>query len=606
MKTDAPINLEHAVFLIRPRPVDGESTMGYLMRVAEANGYQSVRRLCTAVGGCGRAPFDKLCDRLLLTPEEKSRLVGVLPRHWGNLPPPLGLSQQDFNHTCRRWCPVCLSEKAILHGTWGMKLVCVCTRHSAWLRDVCVRCGQTQRWGGVTLRQCHCGAMLADAVAEPANAVVRELTAALSGEGACLAPNHLLAHLGVPALHRMVRYLGLFSLASQPSRPGQIANLHHQAVARELVTGLCWLMGAWPMHFHDVLAALQAATAATPSVQRAFWPLYRVLYVELATAEFHFLRDAFEDYLHRNWWGVICRRNRRLQHSTVDAHPRLTITQAARAADVAPSVVHHLVQAKLIATSATSLPSGRQARTLHQSEVERLRSLTLDAVSLCRAAEMLALPESRVRQLIRIRVVVPLVSRSTAHAAAQWLIAGAEIARFQVPTNIGGIALHDILKYWRLTDQEVADLVLAVLERRHLRDAAIGCSLPIGETRFYPDVLRAWLNERRVDSGTGLSVAHAARILRVKQEVAYGLVRHRLLHATSDGGAGLRVSAADIEQFRSTYISLAEYARMKGRSSRALLADIRVAPVCGPGTGNGRQYFFRRADVLADERVRQA
>ena len=151
---------------IRPRPLHGEAIMGYLMRVAAANGFSSARQLLgTAMATDGTA-FQQVCRRLLLTPMERQSLTGVLPRQWGMGRPPFGLSPSDFNHSCRRWCPACLRESAHWRGAWCFKLSCVCTSHSVWLHDRCPSCGQYQGWGGVELFRCACGVELASAETE--------------------------------------------------------------------------------------------------------------------------------------------------------------------------------------------------------------------------------------------------------------------------------------------------------------------------------------------------------------------------------------------------------------------------------------------------------
>lgn len=89
----------------------------------------------------------------------------------------------------------------------------------------------------------------------------------------------------------------------------------------------------------------------------------------------------------------------------------------------------------------------------------------------------------------------------------------------------------------------------------------------------------------------------AAKVLGIKQEVAYDLVRKGLLRSTTAGALGQRMSGADIELFQATYVSLANLARDGRRSPRALLAELPATPVCGPAIDGARQYFYRRSEV---------
>lgn len=574
--------------------------MGYLMRVASANGFSSARQLLgTAMATDGTA-FQQVCGRLLLTPVERQSLTGVLPRQWGMGSPPFGLSPSEFNHSCRRWCPACLKESAHWRGAWCFKLSCVCTSHSVWLHDRCPSCGQYQGWGGIELFRCACGVELDSAETEAASATMIALSARLCGEKVVHVQGFGFDTLDVAALHRLVRYLGIFSLASWPARPGQQAHLHRLAVARKLLTGMAWLIDDWPAHFHELLADTQAQAAGTSRLQRAFWPLYRVLYADLEGEAFQFLRDEFEAYLHRCWWGLICQRNRRLAAPIKSGHPRLTMRQVALAAEVRPSVVRHLVQAALLPAAVTPHPSGRRTVSIHEAELPGLRSATRGALTLNEAAAALGLPKRRVRQLIAAQVIRPLISRAGKSAPSQWLIGADELARLSAPSLSRGTTLRATLRYRRLSDDEAICLVQAVLANAFSELAEDGPQVPIGEVRLEEARLGGWLADLRSKAGTAFSIDQAARRLGLKQQVAYELARRGFLKATADPLCGLRVTTDAIERFTCEFVSLAEYARSRSCAPRVVLSMITATPVCGPSIDGSRQYFFRRADLEAE------
>lgn len=191
-----------------------------------------------------------------------------------------------------------------------------------------------------------------------------------------------------------------------------------------------------------------------------FAPLYRVVYDDLADSCYQFLRDAFEDYLHQHWWGLVCRRNKRMGEVAQTAHPRLTIPKAAKEANAPTSVVRHLVQASLIAEVSTHLPSGRRSRTIHVNDVPLLKEAMAGAVTLTQASQTLALPERRLRDLIKAKALSPLICRHRNPKAGAWLIPEKEINRFHViPAHAPVSAMHleevrRVLKYWRLRDDE--------------------------------------------------------------------------------------------------------------------------------------------------------
>lgn len=593
-------------YAVRPRPVPGEATPGFLMRVAAANGFCSVAQLFTSLRVRKRPAFEELCERLCLTDQERSYLFGALPRQWGLDVVPLGLHISDFNHTCRRWCPACLKEGSVLQGRWSMKLTCACTVHATWLQDICTQCARATRWSAVDQRHCECGAPLAQAITEQASQTALTITRLLCGDRDG-APLRALTGMLPPDVHRLVRYLGLFASQIRPAHPGQIADSHRMPTAQALVVGTADLLDTWPSRLHVLMAALQASAPASPSVRRTFSPLYRVLYEDLSDPCFQFLRDGFENYLREHWWGLVCKRNKLLKRQTISDHPRLSLPQMAAAAGVPQSVVRHMVQAELVLTTTVPLPSGRQSCTLHLSDLARIQAATDSAVSIQQAAKLVALPERRLRELISDGLVTPLISRYMNQHAAAWLIPKSEIDRLHVrpsgPATDTGIAVRDVLKYWRLRDKEGVGLMKAVIAQQLIPQGESINAVPLGMAILNPAETRRWLAACRAVSGQGLSVEHAAQAMGVKQQVAYDLVRLGLLPTEPHGALGRRISAVHLELFRATYVSLADHARTVHRAPRALLRELNVTPVCGPSVDGTRQYFFRRVDLPANPNV---
>ena len=411
-----------------------------------------------------------------------------------------------------------------------------------------------------------------------------------------------LTALSTPAIHRLVRYLGPFQATTRPSHPGQTLDVHRLNVARGLVTGAARLLANWPANLHAKITEIQEDAPGSPSVRRTFDPLYRVLYDALQEAEFQVLRDAFEDYLHIHWWGLICKRNRRMQPETAKGHPRLSLPQMAKAARIPPSVVRHMVQAELVPSSSAQLMSGRHSRSIHLSELQSIKSATDGAMSLEKTARMLSLPKRRVRELILGGLLTPLVSRQLNKGAAAWLIPKGEIDRFHVQTiqahgDCKSIPVRDILKYWRLREHECVALIAALVDGR-LHSGGDGQSpVPIGKATMGAASAKEWLLKHRSEARQDFSVDAAAKTLGIKQQVAYDLVRLGILHSTTVGVLGQRVSAGDIERFQTTYVSLASLANEACRSPRALLAELSASPVCGPTINGARQYFYRRSEI---------
>lgn len=588
-------------YAVRPRPNVGESLAGFVLRVAQRNGYTTEAQLLTSLQHRRQPAFDELCERLSLSDTERSRLFGALSRRWGADIMGAGFSARDFNHESVRWCPRCLDEKGFLDGRWDLKLVCACVHHSIWLHESCGRCGRCQTRATVIAGHCKCGSSLADGSSSPAPRQVVDLTHALGGDGGIkLTTKSPPASASVANL--LVRYLGQFSPQAQPSRPGQVVGLDRLAVASTLVSGTAALLKDWPTGFHALLSAMQSTAAPSPSLRRSFSPLYRVLYVDLSDPWFQFMRDAFEDYLREHWWGLVCKRNRLLPRKAVEAHPRLSTRQAAHASSLAPAVIRHLVQAELLPSAMALLPSGRCVRTIGCEDLERATMAAAGGLNLGQASERLGLPKGRLRELVAADVVIPLVARGGRQRPAAWMFSKAEIDRLTLTpsstSSKGAITFRLILKYWHLRQSEPVELARAVLAGHLSANGDGHTRVGLGSVLLSPLAVRDWLDARRSATEATVSINAAAKALGVKQQVGYALARLGLLRAIAARNGNHRVVArTEIDRFKKTFVSLAELARRAERLPRAALKELDAIPVCGPSIDGSRQYFYRRADL---------
>ena len=590
---------------VRQLPYPDEATTGYLCRLADSNGFFGLRELLRYVVELGEGDCKYGLTLATCLPREVIEgLVGPYPSYWATCGNLAGLAIQDFNQQVLRWCPLCLDESDHLRGQWLLKICTVCTRHSVYLHDHCPCCGQPQRLERPTVSTCYCGGRLTAAGITPASAPVKRLTQAIEDAIAGLAPTEGLPPLRASEWIRLAKYLGQFSESFHPRRPGQVANLHQLEFATTLMHGLSHLLDDWPTNFHAVLASIHRTQQATPSLRRAFSPIYRVLYGELNAPCFQFLRDAFEYYLHENWWGLVCKRNRSLQPQTIENHPRLTFKDAARQAGTSPAMVRHLAQGELIESMESPLPSGRRSRSIHQREVERLALIALGMLTLTDVAQLLQLPERRIRELVSAGIVIPSVSKSSTGSAA-WGFSRESVYSLsaiegRASPDAVAVSIKRILRTWRLRSNEFVALVEAVMSDQLCSTSSM--PIPFGASSLAEEETREWLRNFRLNTDGWLSVDAAARILELKQQVAYELVAKGLLPSFSTTSSVRQISISDLRAFQSSYVSLAELARNQRRSPRWLLKEIGAVPVSGPAVDGSRQYFFRRADILAQQR----
>ncbi len=585
---------------VRPRPVSGEATTSYLIRVSGANGYQSPRQLSLALRETSRqCLFDEFCAQLNLSEGERGALFGPCLRYWGNFGIPTGFSISDFNLRYMRWCPTCLVEAMHLQGSWCLKLCCACERHSIMLCDQCPHCGQPQLLERRVLDKCNCGASLTSSIAQRVKPSLMSLSAMLWESAMTDKTFPKFSKIDPGAFQRLICSLGPLGDSSHITRSGKIAGLGQLETAAKLMSNVAYILGNWPANFNSMLNDQLSGATASMSIPHTFGRIYHALYSDLRDPCFQILRDSFEKYLHENWWGLVCKRNRSISKSTIAAHPRVTVKEAAVQAVTQPAIVKQFLQAELIAGTEVVLPSGRRARTICQDDIKRLSETANGCMTLCETAHRLKLPRSRVRELISAGVISPLVSRAKTKAAA-WLISFNQVEKLTLNTaNVGRelptVSLKQILQSWRLRDQEFPALVIALQKQELIASHPSNTTSVVGELLLEREQVREWLDHHRIISGRDITVDRAAHALGVKQQVAYQLVRNGMLVAKNCETGGLRISLRSIDSFQENYISLAALARSCGRSPKQLLRSIAISPECGPSIDGTRQYFFRKS-----------
>ena len=585
-----------ATLPVRPRPVAGEAAMSYVSRVADANGYSTLGTFRAAVAGGGGCPtFDCFCRVLELTDTEIASLRGPMPAAWNAIQAPDGLDVSHFNHCWVRWCPQCVALQAIIRWEWTLKTATACVVHGVLLRDTCNACGIARRWGVARLDRCECSARLAGQSTRAVAAVVVDINRLAAG----FSPLTSLPRASPSAWFRAIVFLEQAADSGSVRRSGRVPGLNRLHEAEAFVNATASLFEDWPRAFDAVLRRLLSANAGGMSIQRTFDPLYRILYKVLRSPDFDFMRHAFEEFLREHWWGLICRRNRHLGDRTVEGHPRVTVSHAAALEGISPSALRHMVQSDFLASESASFCSGKRTRTLHVDEVRVAAGAARGACTLTEASKLLALPESRVRQLIDAGTISTIISRHTCPTAGRWLIPATALEKFDTASarDSGGdvVTLRTFLRYERMQGGEIGIFVAQVM-RGSLR--APGCavrSAPLGEVLLDRAEARAWLAGRRIEAD--MSIDEAGKRLGMKQQVAYALAKEGLLTTDVDASGRRRVTPDGLVSFRGLYVSLAAIARSLGTSPKSALRRIRARPVCGPGIDANRQYFYRRAEI---------
>lgn len=163
---------------VRPIPFPDESPAGYLIRVAEGNGFPSVTAmvdgLCISVADEGwitaaytrTERYAEILQLLGVSDPNAFRLsflrfgpTADSPRMIDGIP----YEEQFFSEDCRAYCPICLAERRYFRKQWALRPYAVCQVHSVRMLRDCYACKKALSPLRGSLCVCKCGADLANA-----------------------------------------------------------------------------------------------------------------------------------------------------------------------------------------------------------------------------------------------------------------------------------------------------------------------------------------------------------------------------------------------------------------------------------------------------------
>lgn len=587
---------------VRVRPLPGESGVSYLIRLAWANGYDS------------SAPIARKLQRFTDSPAKLRAVLHLSKEEWGKLflPWPKRVRPVDaqtpdhksliLNYATVRWCPVCLRQATYLDARWSVRLYCICPYHHCSLLDACPTCGVEPTAAQVLGGHCaSCGRSLIEKVfdaTEEVKVVQSHFQLARERE----AQQTLTVTPG--GWERLIHFIASVALRHSKQKTGQLAQLHRMHVLTQVCHRLGELLANWPFNFWAWLDNVKASAPSSFSLNRTFGRLYHWLYVELDGPEFHYWREAFEEYLHHSWEGPITQRN----HWQTGLHGQgncITIQQACLKLRVTPAELKRLHAAGWLQANIVTSQSGRQFWSIPDAQLPSVRISLSEGLTLGATAKYLGFSKTRIRQLVTERVLLPQFAPGD-HGASVWrfaldslrvLVAHSQV-RGIVPSPIQPtISLNNALKTMRIDGPCFATLLRAIMKREVLLVGDDTGASKLSHIILDKRTLDDWLSAYRVEHAGLLTIPEAAKKLGIKEQVAYHLVQRRLLASTIRNQTQLWISTEAVADFERQYVALRTLAQEAKTSPKALLAMLTVQPVTGPTVDGCRQYFYRRTDL---------
>lgn len=596
--------------LLRPHPYRNEGPKGYMLRLAEANWMQA--RELQLIGLTYE--YQTLLHEALLPLQEIDPVLHKSVEYFSEL---LINQKRVWNHKHARFCPDCLTDDAFWRVEWELLFHDACSTHGTWLIDQCSSCGHEVSWSRSSLLRCQCGA---DLRAEMPNScpdsvialseVLKHKISRLPRATSDLAP---FSHTDIEQAQRIIRYLGTYMNESSGKNPLKIQQAGLMSRSWPITSLAAEILSNWPNAFHVSLEAIQSKGDAKdkPTLSTVFGHAYHYLYKGLTGSAFEEIRQAFELWLSESWRGGLAKRNKRLGALVLEKATWIPANLACEMLGVSHQRLNFLIKEGAIEGESYISEKGRQFVMVRRDSLEVVKNNLSGEIDMTSAGALLGFAKKRMRQLLRH--IFPDARKTGTYPSSPWTVSrfevnkllaiGEDIPRLCIPDE-GCVSLNHILRFWAWTAEDISNLIHAVRTSEMLPENVLDGVVGVSGWVFNENTLKAWRARSVQGFGIWLNITQAAKVIGIKQQVAYDLVnmhfiKSEILHGQPNGGK--RVRRTEVENFNKSYIFATGVAQRLGVSPRkaiSILEKRHIKPISGPGIDEGRQVLYLRNDLI--------
>ena len=465
------------------------------------------------------------------------------------------------------------------------------------------------------LLRCECGSDLRQEVTHGAPVRLQTLsglleTKLLGGPDNAEAP---LSGLNVEQTQRVVRYMGGYMDPQANPKPLKLRNSGRMEVSWTISSRAAELLGDWPYRFHETLSLLQdSSTGQKTGLKGLFHQAYAYLYKGLKESAFLPVRDAFEIWLAEHWKGGLARRNRRLTAELLRNVRWISGSIAADTLGISMARLRYLISEGRLEGQESISTKGRKFLLVRHDQLEQICADLSGEMTMSDAMFLLGIGKVRMQRILRL--LFPTARRIYEKVNLPWcvprgevealLALGKDLPVVSIPDE-NQVSLGHVFQFWAWTGEEIVTLIEAVKDGSLMPNALLGSDRGIRRWVFEVPQLRSLQQRLRTGQLNWVTVPEMARILEVKQQVAYWLTHYGFVHIerleNDKERIGSRVHRDEVERFRQNYIFGRDIAAILGCSSRkvaSMLAEQGIFPLRADGAEACRQLVYARNNEI--------
>ncbi|QYN46400.1 TniQ family protein [Gilliamella sp. ESL0405] len=530
--------------VISPTCYQDESPMGYLIRLAEINGYNTYRRLIV-IGGL--ITYNKILSHI-----EACNILKDLS--WTGFHEVIKDNKiyhypiENLSLNSIRYCSLCLKENNYFRLVWQMKTAFICLKHQVWLMDTCPSCKRDIKYSIGLLGKCSCGVelMYQPVIKAPKN--VNVLQHYLFGnklDTTALVKNSFIQDLNLTITER-TDYC-LFILRWLPQAIIQIRDSHirtkftlDQLREQIIVFADMCIQGAsgfWCLI--DQLNKLDKKYRLENQLGNlVFIKFYQLFYKKFTDDKFLPFKVLIEKYIKKFWKKQLTNRNILFSLSLIKNHPWIPIDQAVKEFKISPLEIRWAIKDKLI-TILEEQKVTRKYILLYKPSIELNIKEIKDKLSFKQAIQIQGITKKQLNQLI-IERHFPKAIPPKKDYSSQWLFSLIDISKYLKELLDVHVDIEEetvtIAQAMRIIGSRIENPLPKLLNKIRTQEiAVVQCNNynNIKALAVSKKELNNWIQATNY-SDKYFTIPQIAKILNISQQLAYQLVNKRLISCFED------------------------------------------------------------------------
>jgi hypothetical protein len=568
--------------------LSNESLFGFVLRVSEANGYDSPRhplRLADIFRGqvfAAGFPVDRFAKVLGVNGDDLSAIAHRqdqgATRQYKILGHSLGRSLRNaplrLHHPA--FCTQCVEEAGHIDAFWDLEAAIACPTHRCLVIRHCPACTAPVNWRRPGLLKCACGAQLTNKLLPPPEEATIELMGFLKAKLHHLPLTDLPNTCGFPV--PWLRALPLRWLLELLHLLGPRNLEEGEGIDRGMlpvIAAAANILEHWPLGYHRFLTKIGnqflARNPASAGLTKQFAPFYNEIFKNTAVSKHAgFLKQEFINFglLH---WGNATVDKRLLREVEPSPNQRfLSVSEYAKRFGIWVPTMKRMVADRIVVSTRVKTKTGsRLVIDVEQSEPPVATDVVLSGRE---AAKYAGLPVRVLHQLRKSKVFSTRPRRgrhATWHQDDLEDFVSRGLGLETTPASaISTISLKKVMQLKLRSAAAKAAVVAAVFEGRLAILDRVGKGL--GGLLLDKRQLDAVVAAKRVEvEGNTYSLPEAAKATGLDPRVMTDAIRQKLLRVVPRCGR-MRVPESAIEHFNAKYVALSKIAIQRGTSAKRL------------------------------------